>query len=174
MAGLSPAVIAALLQASDAEIAAEVGVLPDELAAWHPAPGEWCVKECVGHLVEAERRGFAGRIRFLLESEHDNPELTSWSQVEIARARNDCVADMGALLREFHAERAAGIALVAGLQPGDLARGGEHPQVGHLTVDEIANEWVHHDRNHFKQMLSNVQARAWQQMGNAQKFSLPH
>ena len=30
---------------------------------WRPAPGEWSANECVGHLIEAERRGFAGRIR---------------------------------------------------------------------------------------------------------------
>jgi hypothetical protein len=46
--------------------------------------------------------------------------------------------------------------------------------VGRLTIGEIVSEWVHHDRNHFKQMLTNVQSYAWQQMGNAQKFSLPH
>jgi hypothetical protein len=32
---------------------------------------------------------------------------------------------------------------------------------------------VHHDRNHLKQILSNVQAYAWPHMGNAQKFSAP-
>jgi hypothetical protein len=37
-----------------------------------------------------------------------------------------------------------------------------------------SSERVHHDRNHFKQMLTNVQGYAWAQMGNAQKFSLPH
>ena len=170
---LSTADIAKLLRASQAEITAEVSALSDELAGWHPAAGEWCVKECLGHLVEAERRGFAGRIRDLLERE-PNSLLVPWDQVAVARARNDCAAAAGALLQEFADERAASVALVELLRPSDLELGGEHPQVGHLTVSEIANEWVHHDRNHFKQLLTNIQDFAWQQMGNARKFSLPH
>ncbi len=173
MNDLSTADIARLLRASEAEIAAEVAALPDELRSWHPEPGEWCVNECLGHLVEAERRGFAGRIRFLLQH-NDNPALTTWAQVDVARERNDCAADTLTLLKEFSDERAASVILLTSLQPEDLARGGEHPQVGHLTVGEIVSEWVHHDRNHFKQMLTNVQSYAWRQMGAAQRFSLPH
>ena len=171
--GLSGAAIARLLEASIAAISAEVDALPDELADWHPAPGEWCVRECLGHMLEAERRGFAGRIRFLLDHD-DSPALTSWDQVEVSRSRNDCAAGTSALLRQLRDERAASVELITALQPADWARGGEHPQVGHLTVGEILNEWVHHDRNHFKQVLTNVQEYAWQRMGNAQRFSLPH
>jgi hypothetical protein len=32
-------------------------------------------------------------------------------------------------------------------------------------------EWVHHDRNHLRQILANVQAFAWPHMGNARRFS---
>jgi hypothetical protein len=32
------------------------------------------------------------------------------------------------------------------------------------------HEWVHHDRNHLKQLLANVQARVWPEMGNARRF----
>jgi len=171
--GLSGSDIARLLHASMAAISAEVDALPDALAAWHPAAGEWCVRECLGHVLEAERRGFAGRIRFLLDS-HDDTALTSWDQVEIGGRRNDCAAVTSALLGELRSERAASVELVAALQPDDWARAGEHPQVGHLTIGEILNEWVHHDRNHLKQMLTNVQDYAWQRMGSAQRFSAPH
>jgi hypothetical protein len=170
---LSAADIARLLRASEAEITAEVAALPDELMRWHPEPGEWCVNECLGHLIEAEKRGFAGRIRYLLQHD-DSPTLTSWDQVAVARARNDCAAQTSSLLKEFSDERAASVVLVTSLQPDDLSRGGEHPQVGHLTIGEIVSEWVHHDRNHLKQLLTNVQNYAWQQMGSAQRFSLPH
>jgi hypothetical protein len=86
--GLSVADIARLLRASESEITAEVAALRDELVSWHPEPGEWCVNECLGHLIEAEKRGFAGRIRFLLQSD-GSPALTSWDQVAVAVARND-------------------------------------------------------------------------------------
>ena len=47
-----------------------------------------------------------------------------------------------------------------------------HPAVGPLRVDELLGEWVHHDRNHIRQMLGVTQARVWAQMGNARRFSL--
>ena len=65
-----------------------------------------------------------------------------------------------------------GVALVRGLRRADLARVGLHPEVGELRVDELLGEWVHHDRNHIRQMLAVTQARVWGQMGNARRFSL--
>ena len=47
-----------------------------------------------------------------------------------------------------------------------------HPEVGLLRVDELLGEWVHHDRNHIRQLLAVTQARVWGQMGNARRFSL--
>src|SRR5262249_55610615 len=75
------------------------------------------------------------------------------------------------LLVEFAALRQDSIALARRLRPDQLARGGQHPKVGHLRVNDLLHEWVHHDRNHHKQILANVQAYAWPHMGNSQKFS---
>jgi len=62
---------------------------------------------------------------------------------------------------------------VAGLDARVFERGGRHPKVGDLRVRDVLHEWVHHDRNHIRQILANVQAYVWPQMGNAQRFSLP-
>lgn len=166
---LDPREAAALLRAGAAAARAEVAALPPAALAWHPAPDEWCVKEVLGHLIEAEQRGFAGRIRQILAS--DEPALAAWDPVAVARARRDCERDAAALLAEFETLRTASVALVAGLREADLARGGHHPQAGHLRVADLLHEWVHHDRNHLKQMLANVQAVVWPHMGNAQRFS---
>ena len=56
------------------------------------------------------------------------------------------------------------------LQPVDLARGGVHERVGRLTVNDILHEWIHHDRAHLKQILGNVQAYVYPEMGGAQAF----
>jgi hypothetical protein len=55
--------------------------------------------------------------------------------------------------------------------PEQLRLAGEHPDVGELRVADLLHEWVHHDRAHLKQLLTNVQAYVWPNMGNAQKFS---
>ena len=167
---LSPATLAGLLEASATTIAAELRALGAD-ARWHPAQGEWCANEVLGHILEAERRGFNGRIRTILaESE---PALASWDQVGIAAERRDCERDPEALLAEFLAIRADSVALVRSLTAEDLGRSGLHDRVGRLSIGEVTAEWVHHDRNHVRQMLANSQDRVWRQMGYAQRFSAP-
>jgi hypothetical protein len=168
---LSPPVAAELLRAGAAMIHAELSSLPDRARRWHPAAGEWCVQEVLGHLIEAEKRGFAGRVRVFLGS--DNPRVEAWDQDAVARDRRDCDRDWAGLWEEFSRLRADSVPLVAGLTAADLARGGHHPKVGFLAVADLLHEWVHHDRNHIRQMLANLQALAWPHMGNAQRFSLP-
>jgi hypothetical protein len=168
---LSTAEIADLLEATLATVEAEVGALPEPVLVWHPAEGEWCVNEVLGHLIEAERRGFAGRVRELLDANEISPRLATWDQAAVARARQDCDRPSPEVLRELVALRRSSVALVRELRPADLDRGGEHPTVGHLSVEDILQEWVHHDRNHVRQALANVQAYVWPAMGNAQRFS---
>ena len=166
---LAPAVVAGLLQSAVTTLRAELTALPESVLTYHPAPGEWCAKEIVGHLTEAERCGFAGRIRIILAEE--TPKLQAWDQATVARERHDCAQDVKALLGELEELREDSVALVTGLRRDDLARAGEHPKVGRLSVGELLQEWVHHDRNHLRQILANVQAWAWANMGNAQRFS---
>lgn len=68
---------------------------------------------------------------------------------------------------------ASSVALVAGLTAADLARAGRHPEVGRLRIGDLLHEWVHHDRNHVRQLLANAQAAAWPHLGNARRFSRP-
>jgi hypothetical protein len=100
-----------------------------------------------------------------------DPALQAWDQEAVARARRDCERDVLDLLREFAALREEGIALARRLGRDELGRRGRHPKVGDLRVADLLHEWVHHDRNHLKQILANVQSSAWPHMGNAQKFA---
>ena len=100
---LAPATAALLLRGTAAALAAEARGLPEALLRWHPAAGEWCVKEVLGHLVEAERRGFAGRITIILAGAR--PVLQRWDPAEVARARKDCEGSAEALVTELLAMR---------------------------------------------------------------------
>lgn len=168
---MNPKAVAALLRATGIALRAELRALPPPLGGWHPAPGEWCIKEVLGHLIEAEKRGFAGRIRLLLDA--DDPPLAPWDQAAVARRRGDCERDASGLLDEFLGLREASVGLVAGLSDSDLRRGGQHPKVGRLSIGDLLHEWIHHDHDHVRQMLANVQAFVWPDMGNAQRFSRP-
>src|SRR6266567_4588823 len=147
MAGFEVDAVARLLGACAAAIRTEVEALPDAVHGWHPASGEWCINEVLGHLLEAG------------------------DQEAVTRARGDCERPVGHLLAEFLAERVMSVELVQALSQESLDRGGEHVTVGHVTVRELLQEWVHHDRNHLKQLLANVQAYAWEGMGNTRRFS---
>jgi hypothetical protein len=166
---LTPAATAELLNAAAVTLRAEIEAIPRAALRWHPAPGEWCVHEVVGHLIETERRGFAGRIRVILGGE--NPKLATWDQVQVARDRRDCERDIASLLNEFHELREASVALVRGLTAAQVERGGDHETVGWLRVHDLLHEWAHHDRNHLKQIMANVQSFVWPHMGNARRFS---
>mgnify|MGYP006317111995 CR=1 FL=1 len=172
-ASLSPARIADLLAAGARIVEAEMGALGPE-GGWRPAPGEWSANECVGHLIEAERRGFAGRVQAILAADRpDIPaDLEAWDPPAVATARRDHERAGTDLVAEFVELRTAGVAVVRDLTPSDMARVGMHPAVGPLRVDEVIAEWVHHDRNHIRQLLEVTQSRVWAQMGNARRFSL--
>lgn len=159
---------AALLAVVPDALAAEVRALGRDGARWRPEPDAWSVAEVLGHLIEAERRGFAGRIREILRV--DDPGLRAWDQAEVSIARDDRAADPVALVAELRTMRIDGIALVRSLTPADLARSGVHPKVGVLRVDELVAEWVHHDRTHLRQALEVAQAWAWLRMGAARRF----
>ena len=79
---LPPARIADLLAASVATVVAELVSLGDD-GGWRPEPGEWSANECVGHMIEAERRGFAGRIRRILAA--DRPDIPADSRTGTRR-----------------------------------------------------------------------------------------
>lgn len=165
---LSPARVADLLESTCALLEAEVRALGDDDARWHPAPGEWCVNEVLGHLIESERRGFNGRIRLILEQDH--AVLEPWDQVAVAKERADCERLPQSLFMEWMGLRHDSVMLVRSLSAGQLDRWGTHRKVGQLRVRDLLHEWPHHDRNHTKQILSNVQARVWPHMANAQRF----
>ena len=165
-AALSNDEVARLLESTCALIEAEMTALGDEDCRFHYKDGEWCVNEVVGHLIEAEKRGFAGRIRDFLAGR----PTQAWDQEQVARDRKDCERMSQSVWMEFMGLRHDSIALVRSLRPGDMDKGGMHPKVGMLRVRDLLQEWVHHDRNHTRQLLAIQQHRVYPHMGNSQKF----
>ena len=168
---LAPRQAAALLGTLPIFLQAEFEAAPEALLRWRPAPEEWCVLEVIGHLIETEERGFAGRIRTILAEER--PQFTTWDPATVARERQDEQRDPAELLAAFIRRRTTGVAIVETLTATDLDRGGDHPEVGFLTVNDLLHEWIHHDANHLRQVLANIQSYTWPSMGNAQRFSAP-
>jgi uncharacterized damage-inducible protein DinB len=164
--------VAQLLRATGQAISAELTDISADIAGWHPAAGEWSVKECLGHLMEAERRGFAGRIRQILEE--PGLKIKDWDQVQVQKDRNDDARPLEELMTAFTEMRSESVKLVEGLKNSDLDKSCEHDFAGTLRIEDLLHEWVHHDHNHFRQIEANIQAYVWPSMGSAQRFSEPH
>jgi hypothetical protein len=163
-APLDPQRIAALLRAFPAVLEAEVRSLPPDVLRWHPAPGEWCVPEALGHLVETEQSAFVDRIRAILAG--GEALLPSFDPVGAAHQRRDCDRDVADLLREFASLREASAGFVAGLRADDVGRAGQHDSIGRVAVGDLLHEWVFHDRDHLRQVMANVQRYVWDHLGN--------
>src|SRR3989442_14293641 len=134
---------------------------------WHFDTKGWWANQVSGQIVEAERRGFGGRIREILSGKE---RTSAWDQAAVAKERNDCARLGQSLWMEFMGVRNGSIKLVRSLAPGDLGKSIEHPKVGELRVRDLLHEWIHHDRNHTRQLLAIAQERVWSHMGKAQKF----
>jgi hypothetical protein len=171
VAALTPDAAAALLESSGAAFAAELAALGDELARWRPGPDEWCANEVVGHVIEADRRGFGGRISRILTQ--DGVAEEGWDQLAVAAARRDVERPVGDVIAEFRAGRAEALRVVRSIRPDDLGRSARHARVGDVTISDLLQEWVFHDRNHLKQLLLSAQARVWPAMNNTRRFTDP-
>jgi hypothetical protein len=169
--GLTIDQAAALIEASGRAIALELRAAGDDLARRPPAAGEWTATEVAGHVIEADRRGFAGRIRRILE--HDGIAEQGWDQRAVAADRRDAQGSASELATELEQVRSDSVALVRSLRAEDLGRTAVHAVAGRVTIRELLQEWVFHDRNHLRQMLANTQARAWPAMGNTRRFTDP-
>jgi hypothetical protein len=157
-----------ILASTPVRLRAVVGGLPDRALEWHQDGSEWCVKEVVGHLIESERRGFAGRVRQIVDEK--DPALAGWDQEQVAETRRDCHRELRQLLDELARVRSESLTLIRRLQKTDLERGGKHEEIGFVTVGDLLQEWIYHDTVHVKQVLGNIQAYVWPAMGATRKF----
>jgi len=160
--------VAGLLQSTVMLLRQRAATLPDRAISWHPDIGKWCTKEIIGHLTEEDHRDFVGRMRRMLEE--TEPSLKVNDQDKVARARRDCEKTLTALLDEFESVRTESVAFVKTLSAADLGRGGIHPRIGRITIQELLHEWIYHDLNHFRQIDANLQRFLLNHLGNMQKF----
>jgi len=113
-----------------------------------PAPGEWSVLECIGHIVDAELV-VATRVRWILAEEE--PELVGYDQAlwVDGLAHNDDDPDL--LLATFGAIRDANLDLWARRSVADRQRVGRHRERGDESYEMTVRLSAGHDRVHLGQ-----------------------
>ncbi len=113
-----------------------------------PAPSEWSVIECVGHLVDSEIVT-AARIRWI--TAEDEPDIVGYDQdrwVDRLHHRDD---DPDDLISLFEALRTANLRLWTASTKADRNRIGIHRERGPESYDLIWRLIAGHDRFHLAQ-----------------------
>jgi len=132
--------------------------LPDEWVRTPEGPGRWSAYDILGHLIHGERTDWIPRARIILE--HGEARAFEPFDRE-AQGRWPQDVPVAARLDEFAAVRRASLTALAGLRlgPAQLARRGQHPALGTVTLSELLGTWVVHDLNHLAQ-VARVLAKA--------------
>lgn len=157
--------VARMLAATPGMLRAQLAAVDDALLRWRPAPGEWCIKEVIGHLIETDRVAFMGRIRLMLAEER--PTLGGMDVNGVAAARRDDAKPLADLLAELEETRRDVVSFVAGLTPEQMTRPGFYPRLeGDLTVADFVYEWPFHDAGHMSQIQDNLRAYLLPNMGD--------
>jgi hypothetical protein len=127
---------------------------PVELT-FRPAEKEWSALEVVGHLIDSEVV-FMRRIGQIISTEH--PALVPFDPDAAVRVGDYQNKQLGFLLITLSEKRAATIEELRYLNPMNLARTGQHPWRGSISIDDMITIWVGHDQNHLQQINTNFVA----------------
>jgi uncharacterized damage-inducible protein DinB len=124
--------------------------LPAARAAYAYAPGKWTVRDVLGHLIDTER---VFTYRALSFARGDTAALPSFEQDLWAAQANADTRSMDELLDEWHAQRAATIAMVRGLPEAALRRRGVASGV-EFTVRALLHIPLGHVTHHLLHLAS--------------------
>jgi hypothetical protein len=138
--GRTPAALVALLRG-----------LPQTFIACKEGTNTWTAMDIVGHLVYAEKADWLPRIEIILrygESRAFEPFDRE------GHAREVQGKSMEQLLNEFFGLRMQNLQALAAfnLQTSDMARRGQHPSLGVVTLRELLATWAAHDLTHLHQL----------------------
>ena len=162
--------VASFLRATPPILRALLGDVDRAALIWRPAPGEWCINEVVGHLIESDRQAFMKRIRGMLEAE--KYEILPVDADAVAAKRHDNESEVLDLIDELERQRKTNTEWVLTLSPDDLKRAGEYRPHGELRVADFVYEWVYHDCDHLQQILNNLKKQVWPYMGKIMQHAL--
>jgi uncharacterized damage-inducible protein DinB len=121
-----------------------VARLSEEAASARPAPGEWSVKEVIGHVADAERV-FAYRMVALARGESQT--LLGFDHNQYVEKGRFNERTLASLLDEFAAQRHANLLAIAGMGEAELATRGRintYQQTVRALVFIMAGHAEHH------------------------------
>ena len=131
---------------------------PDEALDFHPAPGDWSVREVLAHLVDDEMYVMRTRLERMMKE--DRPHLAPHDEQMWYSHRNTTRDQLAELLADFAAQRTASMSILTMLRESDWAREGYQPEYGTVTAETWLGHWSAHDTTHIEQIVNSLKAYA--------------
>jgi uncharacterized damage-inducible protein DinB len=122
-------------------------------------PETWSPFDVVGHLIDAEETDWMERTRIIV-GEAQERRFKPFDRFRHRDANKG--RTLAELLELFSTLRRRNVADLKDLdlKPADLARTGEHPEFGTVTLAQLLATWVVHDLNHIGQ-IARVMAKQY-------------
>lgn len=136
--------VLALMRQQPDELRALLNAVSDEQANARPAPGEWSIKEVIGHICDAERV-FAYRAVRIARA--DTTPLPGFEQDAFVEATNFNARSLPDLLDEFDYQRRANLLVFRALTAEEANRRGtasDNPVSVRAAVYILAGHILHH------------------------------
>ncbi len=148
-----PDEIVRMLRGDAARFRAALASEPEEHLSRHPEPGEWCVKEIAGHMIDIAEL-FCRRLQALLHPEFDAPEATllPWALIYGQDYPAKSVAE---LVARFESAMEDSLALIAQLTDTDWRRKADMLS-GRVTVIDMASWLANHNVAHVEQIHARL------------------
>lgn len=134
--------VRAILSTTAARWSSLIEIVPLEVLARTPTPGEWSAMDCLCHLLDAERWVFPVRLQALLSGKNIvafDPDTQGTHFTAQSPER---------LAEEFARLRKASLVEFDRLTAEDLIRTAQHSELGTVALNELVHEWAAHDLMH--------------------------
>lgn len=129
-------------------VAKEVLILSEAQLRWRPAEAEWSIKEVCAHLHDAAQ---VGDMRLSMMLTQTIPRLPALDPGWV-RERNAQDEDIAAVLKAYRTVRSRTIEQIENLPDANWARTGHHPSAGHMSIRQLTERMLNHERDHLQQI----------------------
>lgn len=151
----------ALLSRTPAALDALLRDLPDPWTQQNEGEGTMSVYDVAGHLAYAERANWMPRLKLMLQpgAAHAFGRFDRWGHRKDSPARS-----LGQYLDEFARLRSDNLTELRSLRltTEALAKTGQHPAFGAVTVSQLVATWAAHDLTHLHQ-ISRIMAHQYRE-----------
>jgi len=148
-----------LLTRTPAALNALLRDLPESWTFRNEGENTWTAFDVVGHLIHGERTDWMPRARMILQF---GEARTFEAFDRLAHIQERQGKSLGQLLDEFAGLRSENLGELRALnlREEDLARHGQHPALGVVTLSQLLGTWAAHDLTHLHQ-ISRIMAHQY-------------